>query len=95
VHAPWVDDSDDVKDSFYDEPGCILDQFPRYNMNILLGYFNAKVGRDDIFKLTIGNNSSHEISNGNGIRLINFVMSKNLVVKSTMFPHHDIHKYIS
>jgi hypothetical protein len=90
-----VDDSDDVKDSFYDEPGCIFDQFPRYNMNILLGYFNAKVGRDDIFKLTIGNNSSDEISNGNGVRLINFVMSKNLVVKTTMFPHHNIHTYIN
>jgi hypothetical protein len=32
-------------------------------MNILLGDFNAKVGRDYIFKLTIGNESLHEISN--------------------------------
>jgi hypothetical protein len=44
-------------------------------------------------KLTIGNESSHEISNENGIRVVNFVTSKNLVVKSTMFPHHKIHKY--
>jgi hypothetical protein len=26
-------------------------------------------------------------------RLINFVTSENLRVKSTMFPHHNIHKY--
>jgi hypothetical protein len=62
-------------------------------MKILLGDFNAKVGREDIFKLTIGNESSHEISNGNGVRVVNFATSKNLVIKSTMFPHRSIHKY--
>jgi hypothetical protein len=41
-------------------------------MKILLGDFNAKVGREDIFKPTIGNESLHEISNDNGIRVVNF-----------------------
>jgi hypothetical protein len=40
-------------------------------MKILLGDFNAKVGREDIFKPTIGNESSHEISNDNGVRVVN------------------------
>ena len=29
----------------------------------------------------------------NGARLVNFAISQNLVVKSTMFPHRNIHKY--
>jgi hypothetical protein len=62
-------------------------------MKILLGDFNAKVGRENIFKPTIGNESSHEISNDNGVRVVNFATSKNLVVKSIMFPHCSIHKY--
>jgi endonuclease/exonuclease/phosphatase family metal-dependent hydrolase len=62
-------------------------------MKILLGDFNAKVGREDIFKLTVRNESSHKISNDNGVRVVNFATSKNLVVKSTMFPHRSIHKY--
>jgi hypothetical protein len=62
-------------------------------MKILLGDFNAKVGREDIFKPTIGNESSHEISNDNGVTVVNFATSKNLVVKSTMFHHRSIHKY--
>jgi endonuclease/exonuclease/phosphatase family metal-dependent hydrolase len=62
-------------------------------MKILLGDFNAKVGREDIFKSTIGNDSSHEINNDNGVRVVNFATSKNLVVKITMFPHRSIHKY--
>jgi endonuclease/exonuclease/phosphatase family metal-dependent hydrolase len=61
---------------------------------LLLGDFNAKVGREDIFKLTIGNESPHKISNNNGDRVVNFATTKNSVVKSTMFPYHDIHKYI-
>jgi hypothetical protein len=50
VHASCEDNSDDVKDSFYEELGHIFDQFPRYDMKILLGYFNVKVGRKDIIK---------------------------------------------
>jgi hypothetical protein len=32
-------------------------------MKILLEHFNAKVGREDIFKPTIGNKSLHKASN--------------------------------
>ena len=37
--------------------------------------------------------SLHQDSNDNGVRIVNFATSKNLVVKSTMFPHRNIHKY--
>jgi hypothetical protein len=62
-------------------------------MKILLGDFNAKMRREDIFKPTIRNDSLHETSNDNGARVVNFATSKNLVVKSTVFPHRKIHKY--
>jgi hypothetical protein len=51
--------------------------FRRYDITIL------KVGRENIFKPTIGNESSHEISNDNGVRVVNFAKSKNLVVKTS------------
>ena len=59
-------------------------------MKMLLGDFNAKVGRENIFKPTNGQESLHQDSNDNGVRLVNFVTSKNLVVKSKMFPHQNI-----
>jgi hypothetical protein len=62
-------------------------------MKMLLADLNVKVGKVDIFKPTIGNESLHEISNDNGVRVVNFATSKNLTVKSTMFPHRNIHKY--
>jgi len=62
-------------------------------MKKLLEDFNAKVERDNIFKPTIGQESLHQDSNDNGVRLVTFATSQNLVVKSTMFPHRNIHKY--
>jgi hypothetical protein len=60
-------------------------------MKIVLGDFNAKVGREDIFKPTIGNEWLHEISNED--RLTNFVTFKNPIVKRTMFQYRNIYKY--
>jgi hypothetical protein len=40
-------------DSFYGELEGVFDQFPKYHMKILFGDFNAKVGREDIFKPTV------------------------------------------
>jgi hypothetical protein len=82
-----------VKDSLYEELEHVFDKFPKYHMKILLGDFNAEVGRENIFKPTIGNESLHKISNDNEVRLVNFATSKILRVKSTMFPHRNIYKY--
>jgi hypothetical protein len=49
-------------------------------MKILMGAFNAKVGRGDIFKPVIGNESLHEASNDNEVRVVNFAASMKLRV---------------
>jgi hypothetical protein len=72
VHAPTEDKTDDVKDSFYEELERIFDKFPKSYMEFLLGDLNAKVGIEDMFKPTIGNESLHEISNDNGVTVVNF-----------------------
>jgi hypothetical protein len=77
VHASTKGKSDDVKDSFYEELECMFDNVPKYYMKILLGDFNAKVGKEDIFKPTIENESLQEISNDKGVRVVNFATSKN------------------
>jgi hypothetical protein len=81
-----------VEGSFNEEVERVFDKFPKYHTKIWLGNFNAEVGREDIFRPTIGNGSSHEISNDDGIRVVNFATSKNLTAKSAMLPHRNIHK---
>jgi exonuclease III len=66
VHAP-TENKDDIKDSFYEELEEVFDQFPRYHMKILMGDFNTKVEKEDIFKPIIGSKSLHEASNDNGV----------------------------
>jgi len=70
-----------------------LYHFSKYRTKIPLGDFNTEVETENIFKLTIGYESLHYESNDNGVRIINFATSKNLVVKSNMFPHPNLHKY--
>jgi hypothetical protein len=62
-------------------------------MKTVLGDFNAKVGRENIFETKIGNENLHQDCNDNSVRTVNFATSKNLVVKSMLFPHRDFHKY--
>jgi exonuclease III len=54
VHAPTEDKTDDVKDSFYEKLERVFDKFPKYHMKILLGDFNARVGREDILNRQLG-----------------------------------------
>ena len=78
--------------SFYEELEQVFDHFPKYHMKMLLGEFNAKVGRENIFKPTNGQESLHQDSNDNWGKLT-WPHQKNLVVKSMMIPHRNIHKY--
>ena len=45
-------------------------------MKILLGDFNVKVGRENILKLTINNESLHQDSNDKVVRIVKFATSK-------------------
>jgi hypothetical protein len=51
---------------------------------ILLEDFKAKLGREDIFNLTIGNESQHQDRNDNRVRKVNSA-TKNVELNSTMF----------
>jgi hypothetical protein len=61
-------------------------------VNILLGDFNAKIGQKVVYRPTIGKENLHRISNDNGTRLVNFAITRSMIVSSTTFPHKDIHK---
>jgi len=51
------------------------------------------MGREDIFKRTIGYENLHHDRNDNGVGVVNFSTLKYLAVKITIFPHRNIHKH--
>jgi len=71
VHASSEEKSDESKYSFYEELEQVFDHFLKYHMKMLLGDFNAKLEREKIFKPTIGQESLHQDSIDNGVRLVN------------------------
>jgi len=76
VHVPSEAKCDESKDRFNEESEQVFDHFPKYHMKILQGDFKEKVGRENIFKSTFGQESLHQDSNDNGVRLVNFTTSK-------------------
>jgi len=76
--------------SFYEELERVFNHFPQYHVKILLGNFNTKLEKRGFFKTTAGNESLHQDSNDNGVRIVNSATQRNLVVKSTMFPHRPL-----
>ncbi|XP_025405871.1 uncharacterized protein LOC112680089 [Sipha flava] len=89
---PIKDKSEEVKNAFYDELDRVCDGLTSGKPKIIIGDFNTKVGRERIYRPTIGINSLHSESNENGNKLISFATARNMVISSTMFPHKSIHK---
>jgi len=92
-YAPTEDKADDIKEKFYDELETVVNNLPTHSLKMIVGDFNAKIGRENIYRPIKGPDSLHEISNDNGTRLIHFATSQDLTISSTYFPRKDIHKY--
>jgi hypothetical protein len=92
VHAPTEDKSAEVKEEYYDNLERLLAGVPDRDIKIVLGDFNAKIGKESIFFPTIGRYSLHKTTNDNGSRLIGLAASNNLRIASTIFRHKTIHK---
>jgi len=92
AHAPTEEKATEEKDEYYESLEQTLNETPRNRIRIVLGDFNAKLGKENIFRTTIGNHSMHDITSENEFRLIDFASGGGLVVKSTIFPRKDIYK---
>jgi hypothetical protein len=93
VLAPVQDKINDIKDNFYEEVERVFDKFPKYHVKILFGDFNAKAGRKDICSQQLGVKVYTKLVMMMELVLVNFATSKNLTVRSIMFPIHNIHKF--
>lgn len=92
VHAPTEAKEDEVKEAFYEELERALNSIPTTDMKIVLGDFNAQIGREQCYNGVNGKHSLHELSNDSGIRVANFAISNGLIIKSTQFQRKNIHK---
>jgi exonuclease III len=92
AHASTEEKEASEKDTFYDMLEKEYKKCPKHDIKILLGDFNAKIGQEENLKPVTGMNSLHKVSNDNEMRLISYVASMDMVVRSTLFPHKNIYK---
>ena len=92
AHAPTEDKSDEDKDKFYDLLEKTYSECRSNDLKLIMGDFNAKIGHDINMSRFVGNESLHEVTSTNGLRLLDFAISTNMVIGSTTFIHKKIHK---
>jgi len=64
----------------------VYDGAADHDFKMMLGDMNSKIGREKMYKPVKGQESIHMESNNNGERLIDFAVSRNMIVSSTYFP---------
>ena len=92
VHSPTNKKTEEIKEEFYNLLEQNMNQIAGSDIKIILGDFNAKVGKESIYKPTFGNESLHNETNNNRIKMIHFTILKGFNVRNITFPHKDIHK---
>ena len=65
---------DKEKDGFFDALKRAYDTSPTNDIKIVLGNFNAQVGKEPVNFPTTGNYNLHSLTNDNGSRLIEFAV---------------------
>ena len=68
-----------------------MEQSSKHDAVIILGDFNAKVGKAMNNRLVAGKYTLHNETNDNGLRLCQFAEMNNLLISSTIYEHK---KYI-
>lgn len=85
VYAPTLNTDDDIKDAFYNDLRTCLTHIPRHDKLIVLGDFNARVGRD--FETWPGILGKEGIGscNANGLLLLGLCTEFELILTNTLF----------
>lgn len=85
AYAPTLTSEDDQKEEFYSQLDEILKNIPRSDKILLLGDFNARVGRDSaLWGGVIGKDGVGKC-NSNGTLLLTKCSEHNLVITNTLF----------
>jgi len=92
VYAPTEDTEDEILSEFYETLQSVCDEIPKHDAIINLGDFNAKLCKEQLYKDVIGRHSLHEVTNNNGLRLVQYATINNFKVLSTWYPRKDIHR---
>ena len=92
AYAPTLTSPDDVKGQFYDELDNLIKSTPKNDKLVILGDFNARVGRDHSnWEGVLGSHGIGKV-NDNGLLLLSNCSEHKLCITNTMFRMADKYK---
>lgn len=92
AYAPTENADEDDKEHFYIILEALIEKVPKYDTILILGDFNAKIGKETFTKDVAGQHSLHTTTSENGLRLCQLAANYSMFISSTHFPHKKIHK---
>lgn len=92
VYAHTENTDDEIKDGLYEMIQEELEKIPSEDIIVMVGDFNAQIGKEDFIAQVAGKHTIHEKTNNNGQRLCRLATEANMIISSTMFPHPKRHK---
>jgi len=90
-HVPTETSDDEGKDRFFEALEKSHNISPKNDTKIVLGNFNGQVATKTVNFSTTDKYSLHILMNDNGSWLIQFAVSRDMIIGSTFYPHNNIH----
>ena len=75
----------EIAENFWNELDDTLQKLPKNHIKILMGDFNAQIGKEKKYRYWVGKWPGHKQTNRNGMRLIEVCKNHDLFFKSTFF----------
>ena len=92
VYAPTSESEEEEIEKFYTDLQNVKNKFPKREMCIIMGDFNAKIGEGEDRECGIGPYGLGE-RNERGDLLASFCQANNLTVTNTLFQHRNSRRY--
>ena len=92
AHAPTEEKSERKKYQFYEQLDRTYKRCPSYDIKIILGNMNVKVGKEIWTGIAVGTCGLHDESNDDRTCIINDAVHQCMVTGGTLFPHRNILK---
>jgi len=92
IHVETEEKNEVQKDYFYEDLERICMKAPKHDIKIVMRDFNVQVDKELGLAPNVQKFSLHEETNNNGWRMLDFAITKNMAISSTLFQHERIHK---
>ena len=92
INISTEDGLDAIKDEFYDQLSQECEKVRKYDILLLLGNFNAQIGKENFIATVAGKYTLHEATSENGKRMGKLPVRHNMIIKNACFEHKRIPK---